>query len=286
MRIDKPGAYMILNLLANARYVGSSARTLASRFSSHRWALRHNVHDNKHLQAAWNKYGESAFIFVPLKNCVKGRALEVEKCWYEKFKEAGFPLYNLRENVESQLGMHHSEETKRKISEILTGKPHNVSPEGRKKLSEKASGNRYGAGHGCKGEPLPFSVISPEGELITGINLNRFAIEHNLDSSAFAMVASGARPSHKGWTSPDAREAYLRTHPLKRPANLIHDCEECGRPFHIKPSEKGVRHFCSKTCRARHDARIYSGAGNPNYRDGNRMPGIKRKRKHITVQHD
>lgn len=286
MRTDKPGAYMILNLLTNARYVGSSARILCRRFTEHRKELRKNTHCNRHLQAAWNKYGESAFVFLPLQNCAKGRALEIEKCWYEKFKEAGFPLYNLRENVESQLGMHHSEETKRKISEILTGKPHNVSPEGRKKLSEQAIGNRYGVGIGCKGEAQPFEIVSPSGAVITGVNLYKFSMEHNLDFSAMAKVVSGARASHRGWTAPNMRKSFLEKHPLKRPANLTYNCEECGRPFHVKPSEKGSRHFCSRVCRAKNDARIYSGAGNPNYRDGNRLPGVKRKRKRITVQHD
>ena len=60
--MPKTGVYQIRNRDSGAMYIGS-AISLASRKTTHWWALRHGRHFNTHLQNAWNKYGESAFVF-------------------------------------------------------------------------------------------------------------------------------------------------------------------------------------------------------------------------------
>lgn len=54
--------YKIRNLLNQNFYVGSSINNRV-RFRQHRRLLRKGVHHCKHLQAAWNKYGEDVFVF-------------------------------------------------------------------------------------------------------------------------------------------------------------------------------------------------------------------------------
>lgn len=55
--------YKIVNLVNDKFYVGSTTNKKV-RFREHRKQLRGNRHHCKHLQAAWNKYGEEKFLFV------------------------------------------------------------------------------------------------------------------------------------------------------------------------------------------------------------------------------
>ena len=57
------GVYKILNCKNNKFYIGSSV-DIERRFESHRKELIAGTHNNKHLQNAWNKYGESCFRFL------------------------------------------------------------------------------------------------------------------------------------------------------------------------------------------------------------------------------
>lgn len=48
----------------------------------------------------------------------------------------------------------------------------------------------------------PFRIISPNGELIEGINLTKFCRERNLRRPSMFDVISGKRKEHKGYTNP------------------------------------------------------------------------------------
>ena len=54
--------YKITNKINSKCYIGQT-KNYTKRFSAHKNALRKNKHDNAHLQAAWNKYGEENFSF-------------------------------------------------------------------------------------------------------------------------------------------------------------------------------------------------------------------------------
>lgn len=59
------GIYCIKNLINNKIYIGKT-NDLQSRWKNHLFVLRANTHSNKHLQTAFNKYGESNFEFIVL----------------------------------------------------------------------------------------------------------------------------------------------------------------------------------------------------------------------------
>jgi group I intron endonuclease len=72
------GIYKIINTSNNNFYVGSSAN-IRKRRERHFRYLRNGEHENKHLQNAFNKYGESAFLFKIIKYVEPSLLLEEEQ---------------------------------------------------------------------------------------------------------------------------------------------------------------------------------------------------------------
>lgn len=64
---ERPGVYVIRNTVNGKVYVGS-ASNISKRWHRHRKDLRLGRHKNLHLQAAWAKYGEGAFVFEVLEH--------------------------------------------------------------------------------------------------------------------------------------------------------------------------------------------------------------------------
>ena len=102
-------------------YIGSAIK-FRKRWDLHRFQLRKNIHENKHLQRAWNKYGEENFEFKILEICDKNVLLDKEQCWLDwtKSYETG---YNISKNVYySRLGIKSSKEHIEKIVKANKGK--------------------------------------------------------------------------------------------------------------------------------------------------------------------
>ena len=111
------GVYEIRNIFDNHRYIGSSI-DIKKRWQKHKLALNNYQHRNSHLQRAWNKYGENAFIFVTLLVCDIKNLILYEQICINKFK----PRYNIALIAGSCLGVKCSEEKKEKIIAKLSGK--------------------------------------------------------------------------------------------------------------------------------------------------------------------
>ena len=58
------GVYRITNRLNNKSYIGSAARRFSDRWTQHRNELKHGKHHSRHLQSAWDKYGQDNFHFA------------------------------------------------------------------------------------------------------------------------------------------------------------------------------------------------------------------------------
>lgn len=114
---NKCGVYSIFNLINGKRYVGSSI-DIYNRLHEHFHNLKNNKAHNKHLQAAWNKYGEDAFKFNILEYCDVDKQFEQEQYYIDLMH----PEYNLTEQVVATYGRELSEETKKKISDTLKRK--------------------------------------------------------------------------------------------------------------------------------------------------------------------
>ena len=140
------GIYAIINIYNDKVYVGSAVN-YKLRWNSHRYYLNKNVHVNKHLQFAWNKYGKDAFEFIVLEHCEKDKLILKEQSWIDWLK----PEYNKRQIAESNLGIKHTKETLNKMSVIKVGKKH--SEETKKKMSLIAMGHKRNLGK----KRIPFS---------------------------------------------------------------------------------------------------------------------------------
>lgn len=129
------GIYVIINKINSKVYVGQ-AININRRWKQHKYKLKKNKHTNKHLQNAWNKYGEENFEFMILEICNEYFLDKKEKYYirqlYSILKNFGYnKIYGGKSN-------RHTEETKKKISEGNKGKI--VTEESRIRMSKSHKG--------------------------------------------------------------------------------------------------------------------------------------------------
>lgn len=136
------GIYKITNKQNNKFYIGSSV-DIETRWSAHKSYLRRCIHANKHLQNAWNKYGEDNFIFSILIETEEAALLDKEQEFIDELgccnREVG---YNKSLIAGSPMkGRKHSQKTIEKLRQISTGRKH--SPETIEKISKANKGRVF-----------------------------------------------------------------------------------------------------------------------------------------------
>lgn len=191
--------YKIINVVNNKFYVGSAV-DFEKRKARHIWRLRRGDHANKHLQAAWTKYGEHSFLFAVVEEVSEDvDLLAAENVWLKEHVGKEY-CYNLgtdataptRGWVKEKNPMwgkrfNHTEEAKEKIRAASkarvqteeekakrrqTMKGHAVRTETRLKISAALTGDgNYWYGkkrpeHGAK-VSRPVQATSPRGEITT-----------------------------------------------------------------------------------------------------------------------
>ena len=190
------GIYKIINVVNNKFYVGSAV-DLKRRKTRHFSELRTGKHNNRHLQAAWVKYGEQAFVFVVVEELPDDAdLLAAENVWlkehvgknycYNLGVDATAPTLGMSGQLSPTWGRKHTdeakekigmasrgrkfdEETNRKKTAHLIGKP--KSAEVRAKISATLSGagnHWYGKKRPDHGEKVsrPVLAIGPDGETL------------------------------------------------------------------------------------------------------------------------
>jgi len=130
-----PSIYQIRHVSSGRVYVGSAVNT-RQRWHSHRSDLRLGRHSSRHLQSAWNKYGEAAFVFEVIEPVLFVEDLIArEQYWIDRLKAADERHgYNMSPTAGSALGMKHTEETRAKQSE--RNRKRYKDPAAREKQSE------------------------------------------------------------------------------------------------------------------------------------------------------
>lgn len=113
------GIYKIQNIINNKVYIGQSV-DIELRWKEHLYALSKNIHENKHLQNAWNKYGESNFTFTIVEECEEENLTEKEQYYIDLY--GGINSESNYNNRNAGYKGSLSENTKQKLREINLGK--------------------------------------------------------------------------------------------------------------------------------------------------------------------
>lgn len=114
------GIYKILCTANHKVYIGSTTE-IRKRWGWHRSDLRRDVHHNRHMQFAWNKYGEQSFEFEILEMVMFAEYLhDREQHWLDYYQayesDKGFNHGKIARAP--WLGRKHSEETKQRLSAL------------------------------------------------------------------------------------------------------------------------------------------------------------------------
>ena len=147
-KCQKCGIYQIRNKVDNKIYIGSS-KELKIRKSKHFRMLKDGKHDNKHLQRAFNKYGESNFVFEIVELCDENEQFVLEQYWIDKF--FGKNCYNINSSAVKPPDCTGKKRTfteaHRKNLSAGLRKSFQENPERRKEMSEARIGKNRGHNH-------------------------------------------------------------------------------------------------------------------------------------------
>jgi len=162
--VCRAGIYMIVNIISQKVYVGSTTQSFKKRWCIHKSKLRHNKHRNPHLQRSWNKYGEEAFQWVVLEIVSDVNELvEREQYWFDEHAlicdlynvglVAAAPFYGCKHTQEARRkisianlnrtswakGWHHTPETKEKLRQQHLGSQHTQAAKDKMSCSHKGA---------------------------------------------------------------------------------------------------------------------------------------------------
>lgn len=225
---NEPGIYEIYNTVNKKRYIGQSAR-LRTRILKHFNQLRHDIHQNKHLQSSWNKYGEDKFSYRILEYCKIDDLDERENYYISLYNSNKNEFgYNYRIENTSNRGLKWSEEQREKMYTYINKedsyhKNHTIpswvmeraweasrnrvwTDEDRKKHSEIMKGKKVkdttkmkiaqtGEGNGCH-KLTEKEVIEIIELLKTGNSQMSIAKIYNVSSSNIGAIKSGRSWRH------------------------------------------------------------------------------------------
>lgn len=195
--------YKVTNLINGKVYVGKSVNGLNRRKRDHLWYAANNP--TLHFHHALKKYGVKNFQWTVLFETESVEELAAQEIRFIKEFNSSDPQvgYNLtpggdgapvgdlnpskRPEVREILrqrksGFKHTEETKRKISQLCTGYRH--TPEDRAKISvavqARVSAMKAQSGALSK-MSIPFRIFKPDGSTEDVLGLRGFCREHNLN---------------------------------------------------------------------------------------------------------
>lgn len=206
------GVYCIENTVNHKKYIGM-AQNIGARWNTHKSELRNGTHVNRHLQRAWNYYGEDTFKFYVLEITSIDELNTAEIKWISDLKTFGNG-YNLTAGGEGQRGRFLTDEQKKHLSEINLGalNPNyglKRSAETREKMSKAMRGKKHckmseshkeAISKGNKGKKRPWfnKPVYWVEKGVTFLNISEAATSTGFSISGISKVCRGDRNSiHK-----------------------------------------------------------------------------------------
>jgi group I intron endonuclease len=262
------GVYQI-HCKSNGKIYIGSAVNLPVRWAEHRGRLQRGLHVNKHLQQAWNKYGEEGFEFTVLEYVRRPYLLRIEQQWIDKTqctdRKIGFNICPFADSPggilaqvwEGFIDPQGNEVTITNLERFCQEHGLNASPMNRLARGKGKLKSYKGWTHKNSVRQRDYvktydGFIDPDGNpvgLIT--NLAAFCRERGLDNTHMVAVAHGRICSHHGWTHKDGRQ---RSEPKAQTGfvnpdgqrviitNLKAFCREHGlHPVHMHQLKNGQR---------------------------------------------
>lgn len=228
------GIYKIINVVNNKFYIGSAVN-FSRRKSRHFSELRHNKHNNRWLQASWNKYGEAAFVFAVVEEVQdKKLLLEVENRWlkehvgkdycYNIGVDATAPMLGMSGEASPTWGYKHTPEAIAIITSSSTGRKqeaetirlrtaHLIGKPRPSAVRAKISATLSGEGNYWYGKKRPdhgakvskaVVVVDPNGKATEYASISVLRGELKLKPPTVNRALKSGKPlvrgPYKGWT--------------------------------------------------------------------------------------
>lgn len=220
---QRSGVYEIRCTVTNKLYIGSSV-DIKYRWTQHRARLKEGRHRNTHLQAAWNKYGESAFQFTVLQYVERSDLLRIEQEWIERThctdRDIGFNIYKVAGSPGDSGAREWTGFRSPNGEETTIVNLHDFCHQNdldfpsMLKLAHGSGKLKSYKGWTHQNSPRlrPYiktyvGYVAPDGTRVGPItNLAAFCRKHGLEKSHMIAVYHGRILSHGGWTHADSRD--------------------------------------------------------------------------------
>jgi group I intron endonuclease len=199
------GIYLIE--ISEYKYVGS-AINIKVRWSNHLGRLSRNIHENSFMQNVFNKLGKDKLTFSVLEYCEKELLIEREQYYIDTYFDMfDNKMMNICKVAGSKLGLKHSDETRKRMSEANIGKK--LSDETRKRMSEARTGSKHSdetkkkmseASRKLKYDSI--ALISPDGIIHHNIqNVTDFCKLHGLNNGSVSSMINKKKSYNQasGW---------------------------------------------------------------------------------------
>jgi group I intron endonuclease len=219
------GVYVIEHIASGKKYVGSAAKSFSQRWGNHRRTLRKGTHKNAHLQSAWSKYGEDAFVFRIVKRTSPEDAVDSEQAHIDLYQACDPTMgYNNAPIAGSNLGYKHTDEARANMSlaqKVWKRNPH----------SSETIANMSAAKMGKKRKPFT-------AEARANMSIVKMGNKHNLGRTLTAEHRANLSAATKGRPkTAETRERMSAAQKLRPPAS-----SEC----RAKMSEAAKRRCAAK----------------------------------------
>ncbi len=216
------GVYKIICLPTGKIYVGSAVN-IRARWQVHRRQLRKQEHGNRHLQAAWDRFGAECFECSVLELVEPDHLLEVEQSWIDRTRctdrsigfnvldravahgqGTGYIWHGFIDPDGNEVAIYNLQEFCRK---------HGLNASAMMALADPGHKLKQHKGWTHKSSPRKRDYIKtwegfidPAGNEVAPItNLKEFCRQHGLDATHMVAVLKGRICSHQGWTHQDGR---------------------------------------------------------------------------------